>query len=111
MEEALNLSSDRLLDGGGGDTCQCFLGHFDRLSTTRITWTLDVPKDTFYTQVTCLLVKCKRAVGKQQQVPIYKETLVIPLARVTFIGSRWETDKWPVFVHVRRSHDLASNRK
>jgi hypothetical protein len=39
---------------------------------------------------------------------VHKQKLANPLTSVTFTDNQWETDKWPVFVQVHRSHDVAS---
>jgi hypothetical protein len=42
---------------------------------------------------------------------ISKRTLVFPLFCFTFTDSRWETDKWPVFVKLLHSHDVSVTHK
>jgi len=40
-----------------------------------------------------------------------KHILVIHSTCATFIGSRWEMDKWPLLLEVLRSQEVASNHK
>jgi hypothetical protein len=42
---------------------------------------------------------------------ISKRTLAFPLSCFEFTDSRWETDKWPVFVQLLHSHNVSVTHK
>jgi hypothetical protein len=78
------------------------------------TWSLDIPTDTWTTHVTTRHLRaCQAYVGRGNATRvklINKETLSIPwlVSLLSTVGVK--RDKWPVFVHVDRSHDVASIR-